>query len=153
MLHNNCSLGIPRRFPAAIPGESREQLLSTYFCVLYVWRFPQRVIPSWFPAPKMGDEGTNSFFIFFGGFPPCRFVATRARDTITKHVSCFHSPTRTLVLSKTRLGGDHKNTGARGMKTSEAQTVPRELCKDVIRMVVALLLERRHTFACRKFSL
>jgi hypothetical protein len=29
MLHN-CSLGIPRRFPAAFPGESREQLLSTY---------------------------------------------------------------------------------------------------------------------------
>jgi len=47
-------------------------------------------------------------------------------------------------------GGDHKNTGARGMKTSEAQTVPRELCKDVIRMVVALLLERRHTFAKKK---
>ena len=36
------------------------------------------------------------------------------------------------------------------LKTSEAQTVPRKLCKDVIRMVVALLLERRHTFAKKK---
>ena len=43
-----------------------------------------------------------SFFLAASVAPPCRFVATRARD-ITKHVSCLHPPNRTLVLSKTRF--------------------------------------------------